>query len=189
SDRTGGVIVSAERSALDAGTLWAATSAGRLIVSKNADAAAPEGVFSRIDTPVMPNRFITRIVPDRTDPNAAFISYSGFNALTPSAPGHLFRAVFNPASRTTTFTLLDRDLGDLPINTLAVDDGRGDLYAGTDFGVLVLKRGAAAWELAGIGFPEALIVDLELVASQRVLVAATHGLGIYYLKLQPQKRR
>ena len=186
ADRTGGVVVAAERSALDAGTLWAATSAGRVFVSKNADAAGPEVTFSRIDTPVMPNRFITRIVPDRTDANAAFISYSGFNALTPSAPGHVFRAVFNPSSRLATFTSLDRDLGDLPVNTLAVDDARGDIYAGTDFGALVLRKGSAVWELAGVGFPEALIVDLEFVPSQRVLVAATHGLGIFYLRLDPE---
>ena len=186
SDRTRGVIVAAERSPLDSGTLWAATSAGRLFISKNADAAnGPDVTFTRIDTPVMPNRFVTRIVPDRTDPNAAFVSYSGFNALTPSSPGHIFRAVFNPSSRTATFTLLDRDLGDLPINTIAVDDARGDLYAGTDFGVLVLRQGSSAWELAGVGFPEALIVDLEFVRSERALVAATHGLGIFYLRLAP----
>ncbi len=183
SDRTGGVIVAAERSPLDAGTLWAATSFGRIFVSKNADAAGPEVTFSRIDTPVMPNRFITRIVADRTDANAAFISYSGFNALTPSAPGHVFRVVFNPSTRIATFTNLDRDLGDLPINTLAVDDVRGDIYAGTDYGPLLLRKGSSNWELAGVGFPEALMVDFKLVAGQRLLVAATHGLGIFYLKL------
>jgi hypothetical protein len=183
-DRAGGIIVAAERSPADAGTLWAATSFGRLFVSKNADAAGPDVVFTRIDTPVMPNRFVTRIVPDRTDVNAAFISYSGFNALTPGAPGHVFRAVFNPSSRIATFTSFDRDHGDLPINTLAVDDVKGDIYAGTDFGPIVLRRGAAAWELAGVGFPEALMVDLKFVPSQRLLVAATHGLGVFYVKLE-----
>jgi hypothetical protein len=183
ADRAGGIIVAAERSPLDAGTLWAATSFGRLFVSKNADAAAPEVAFSRIDTPVVPNRFVTRIVADRTDPNAAFVSYSGFNALTPSAPGHVFRAVYNPSSRIASFTSLDRDLGDLPINTLAVDDARGDVYAGTDFGPLVLRKGSSTWELAGVGFPEALMVDLKFAPAQRLLVAATHGLGIFYLKL------
>jgi hypothetical protein len=182
-DRLGGIVVSAERSALDAGTLWAATSFGRLFVSKNADASGPDVAFTRIDTPAMPNRFVTRIVPDRTDVNAAFVSYSGFNALTPSAPGHVFRIVYNPSSRLASFTSLDRDLGDLPINTLAVDDVKGDVYAGTDFGPIVLRKDSSTWELAGIGFPEALMVDLRYMPSQRVLVAATHGLGIFYLKL------
>ena len=108
-----------------------------------------------------PNRFVTRIVADRTDVNAAFIVYSGFNALTPSSPGHVFRIVFNPSTRLATFTSLDRDLGDLPINTLAVDDVKGDVYAGTDFGPLVLRRDRRTWELAGVGFPEALMVDLS----------------------------
>ena len=79
--------------------------------------------------------------------------------------------------------MLDADLGDLPINTIAFDDARGDLYAGTDFGPLLLRRGTTTWELAGIGFPEALMVDLEIVVEQRLLVGATHGLGIFYLRL------
>ena len=41
----------------------------------------------------------------------------------------------------------------------------------------------SAWAQAGVGFPEALMVDLKFVPSQRLLVAATHGLGIFYLKL------
>ncbi len=60
---------------------------------------------------------------------------------------------------------------------------KGDVYAGTDYGPLVLRSGASSWALAGVGFPEALMVDLKYVASQRVLVAATHGLGIFYLQL------
>jgi hypothetical protein len=37
--------------------------------------------------------------------------------------------------------------------------------------------------VAGVGFPEALMVDLEIVPEQGILVAATHGLGIYYLRV------
>jgi hypothetical protein len=182
-DRAGGIIVAAERTPADAGTLWAATSFGRLFVSKNADAASAAVTFTRIDTPVTPNRFVTRILVDRTDPNVALIAYSGFNALTPASPGHVFRAVYHPDTGFATFSSLDHDLGDLPINTLAVDDARGDVYAGTDYGPLVLRNGSTTWEAAGIGFPEALMVDLEFVPAQRLLVAATHGLGIFYLKL------
>jgi hypothetical protein len=185
SDRAGGIIVSAERTPADAGTLWAATSFGRLFVSKNADAAGPAVTFQRIDTLAVPNRFVTRIVVDRVDPNTAYISYSGFNALTPSTAGHVFKAVYNPSSQQASFTNLDKDLGDLPINTMAVDDGRGDIYVGTDYGPLVLLNGATSWQAAGLGFPEVLMVDLKFVSSQRLLIAATHGLGIFYLNLPP----
>jgi len=183
-DRAGGMIVSAERTPADAGTLWAATNFGRLFVSKNADGPAASVTFTRVDTSSLPNRFVTRIAVDRSNPNVAFISYSGFNALTPSTPGHIFRAVFDPATGVATFTSSDFDLGDLPINTLAYDDVRGDLYAATDFGPLVLKAGTSRWVLAGRGFPEVVMVDLEIVPEQGVLVAATHGMGIFVLRVQ-----
>ena len=103
--------------------------------------------------------------------------------MTPSTPGHVFRVVFNPATGGATYTLLDYDLGDLPINAIAWDHLRGDLYAATDFGPLVLRRGAAAWAVAGAGFPEVVMVDLEIAPDRGVLVAATHGLGIFSLRI------
>jgi hypothetical protein len=59
------------------------------------------------------------------------------------------------------------------------------VYAGTDYGPLVLRKGSSSWALAGVGFPEALMVDLRYMPSQRLLIAATHGLGIFYLRLDP----
>lgn len=182
-DRTGGLIVAAERSPADTATLWAATNKGRLFVSKNADGPAAAVTFTRVDSSFTPERFVTRIVADRSDANVVYVSYSGFNALTPTTPGHLFRVVFNPGGGGASFTPMDFDLGDLPLNTIAVDHIRGDIYAGTDFGPLVLRQGTGTWQLAGVGFPEALMVDLKILPDQRLLVAATHGLGIYYLRL------
>jgi hypothetical protein len=183
SDRAGGIIVAVERAAADTGTLWAATNFGRLFVSTNADASGPDVEFARIDTPETPNRFVTRIFVDRANPFAAYVSYSGFNAVTPATPGHIFRVEYNPSTERATFTPVDFDLGDIPINTIAVDDVRGDLYAATDFGPLVLRSGSTEWEIAGVGFPEALMVDLEIVPDRRLLIAATHGIGIFYLRL------
>ena len=183
-DRVDGLVVAVERTRADAGTLWAATNNGRLFVSRNADASSASVTFIRIDTAATPNRFVTRIVADPFDPNVAFVSYSGFNALTPATPGHIFRVVFDQTTNSASFTPMDFDLGDLPINTIAFDHIRGDLYAATDFGPLLLRSGATSWQVAGVGFPEALMVDLEIVPERRILVAATHGLGIFYLNLK-----
>jgi hypothetical protein len=156
---------------------------GRLFVAKNVDGAAASVQFVRIDTPGTPNRFVTRIFVDPHDPNVAYVSYSGFNALTPGTPGHVFRVVYSAANQQASFTSMDFDLGDMPINTIAFDDVTGDLFAGTDFGPLVLRHERTQWERAGTGHPEALMVDLEIVPERRLLVAATHGLGVYYLDL------
>ena len=144
-------IVAAERTPADAGTLWAATNFGRLFISKNADGAGSRRRRSCASTRAVDARTASSRAssPIRANPNVAFVSYSGFNALTPSTPGHVFRVVYNPATQRATFTSLDFDLGDLPINTIAFDDVRGDIYAATDFGPLVLRGGRV--ELAGRG--------------------------------------
>jgi len=180
-DRQGGVIVAAERSAGDGGTLWAGTSLGRLFITENVDAAAGSVDFERLDQPSTPPRFISGIAVDSDQPRRAFIAYSGFSAVTPDAPGHVFEVVFDGA--VATISNLDYNLGDMPVNHLVRDDLSGDLYAATDFGVLMLPNGATAWEIAGAGLPTVLTPHLEIHPEQRLLFVATHGMGGWYLPL------
>ncbi len=184
-DRAGGVIVAAERSSGDSGTLWAATSLGRLFVTRNADAPAAAVSFDRLDSSQTPPRFVSGIAVDSRNPNRAFISYSGFSAVTPEAPGHLFEVVYDGDA--AIFTPIDFNLGDMPINHLVRDDITGDLYAATDFGVLVLPAGSREWSLAGEGLPTVLTPHLEIHPQQRLLFAATHGMGGWYLDLPAEK--
>lgn len=181
-DRIGGVIVAAERSAADAGTLWSGTSLGRLFVTKNVDAQPMAVDFERVDSANTPPRFISGIAVDPADGNRAFISYSGFSANTPEAPGHVFEVIYDGAN--ATFTALDFNLGDMPVNHLVFDDVTGDLYAATDFGVLVLPAGGNAWEIAGNGLPVVLTPHLEIHPGKRLLFAATHGMGAWYVVLR-----
>jgi hypothetical protein len=183
ADRAGGVIAAAERSAGDTGTLWAGTSLGRVFITRNAEAAAGSVTFTRLDTVMTPPRFVSGIAVDGDDPNRAFISYSGFNAVTPTASGHVFEVVFDSDAVTATFTSLDHNLGDMPVNHLARDDKTGDLYAATDFGVLLLPAGASSWENAGAGLPAVLTPHLEIHSEKRLLFAATHGMGAWYMNL------
>jgi hypothetical protein len=184
--RSGGTVGALARTRSDTGTLWAATSAGRVFVSRNADAPGEGDVaWTRIDTlsPDAPGRFPSRIVADPSDPTHAWISYSGYGFNTPSQPGHVYEVRFDAKAPAATFTDLSFDLGDLPVTSLAFDDVTHDLYAATDFGVLRLGRGATSWVLGGAGLPEVEVPSLSLVSSARVLYAATHGRGAWMLRL------
>lgn len=78
--RPGGYVSVTQRAYSDSNTLWAATSAGRIFISKNANDPNPAAVqFVRLDTldPKAPPRFPTDIFVDRTNPNHAWITYSG----------------------------------------------------------------------------------------------------------------
>jgi hypothetical protein len=186
TDRSGGIVVAAQRSAADSGTLWTATNVGRLFISHNADMANPASVtFARVDSSnaAAPERFVSGIAADPANTNRAWIAYSGFNALTPVTPGHVFEVTWDPATMSSKWTSLDFDLGDLPVNHLVRDAKTGDLYAATDFGVLVLAHGSSHWREAGEGLPTVLTPFLEILPEQRLLFAGTHGRGAWYLRL------
>jgi hypothetical protein len=185
-DRTGGVVVAVERASSDTNTLWAATSGGRVFVSKNVDAAAAAAVtFTRIDTlsAIDPNRFVSGIAIDPTNPNHAWISYTGFSATTPTLPGHVFEVTYNPAAGTATWVDRSYDLGDIPINDIVFDSVTGDLYAASDFGVFRRVAGATSWGAAAPGMPRVEVAGLTIVPSARRLYAATHGQSAWLLNL------
>jgi hypothetical protein len=177
-------------------------------VTKNADSTNPAAVmqepdccgtgfnerqsdvdFDRVDTPLQPRRFPSGISVDPRDPtgNTAYISFSGYEAYTPGQSGHVFKAVYNPATGTATWTDLSGNLGDLPITDVELDAPTGDLYASYDWGVLRLPAGGTNWVDADRGLPEVAIYELSQAnipgTSKRVIYAATHGRGGYRLIL------
>ena len=185
-DRAGGDTVAVERTSSDTSTLWAATSTGRVFISKNADGEPASAVsFIRLDSLAVndPNRFVSSITIDPANPNHAYISYSGFNAATPATPGHVFEVTYNQGAGTATWTDRSYDLGDLPITDLVRDDVTGDLYAGSDYGALRLASGTTSWTLAAPGMPNVEVAGLTIVPAQRRLYAATHGMGAWSLNL------
>jgi len=192
-NRSGGAISAIARTAGDTSTLWAGTDNGRVFIAKNADAEPASSVsFARIDTANTPNRFVSSIYVSPTDPNTAWISYSGFSAcgcgaVQSTAPGHVFKAVYDPGTGTATWTDLSYNLdtggNDLPITGLVRDDVTGDLYASNDFGVLKLASGDNTWTLAATGMPNVEVAGLTIMPSQRKLYAASHGMGAWSLTL------
>ena len=77
----------------------------------------------------------------------------------------------------------------LPVNTLALDDHTGDLYAGTDAGVYVLPAGTDTWTPYKAGLPEVLCSDLQLRRSTGELLLATYGRGLWKAPLYTAPER
>jgi len=183
----GQYIVATVRAPSDTGTLWVGLRRGRVFVTSNADNATPSAVtFYRIDTSSTPTRFVSGIAIDPSNPNHAFISYSGYNAYATAsgtATGHVFEVTYNPTTHAATWTNIDHNLGDAPITDIAFDSHTGDLYVSTDFGVDTLPFGTATWVPAASGLPPAATYGLTIDSAARVLYAATHGRGAWSLTL------
>ena len=185
----GGNVAAVARGTSDASTLWAATTTGRIFISKNADNATNTAVtFTRIDTLAAnaPPRFPSGIFVDPSDPNHAWISYSSYSSLTPATPGHVFSVTFNPAGPSVTFQNLDGSgataFPDFPATGIAADSN-GDLYVSNDWGVMRLPSGSTNWEIAGTGLPQVEVAGLTIVPGARKLYAATHGRSAWQMTL------
>jgi hypothetical protein len=187
-DRAGGTTSVVERAGQNTGTLWAATTNGRVFITQNADADPASAVtFLRLDqlSTADPDRFPTGLTIDPNNANHVWIAYSGFNASTPATPGHIFSVTYNPGNGTATWTSLDGSLGDLPLTDVARDDTDGDLFVSSDFGVL--RRQGGQWVEAASGMPNVEVAGLTMVpgdhAGDSILYAASHGLGAWKLDL------
>ena len=174
-----------ERTTADTSSAWAATTTGRVFITKNVDAEPASAVsWTRLDDDAVidPNRFVSSIYIDTADGNHAWISYSGFNANTPATTGHVFEVMYDPATGTSTWTDRSYDMADIPVTDL-VRDVTGDLYASNDFGVLMLPSGTTSWVLAAPGMPNVEVAGLTIVPGERKLYAATHGLSAWSINL------
>ncbi len=183
ADRSGGYIAAISRAPGAENVLWAATRFGRLFISTNVDAPAASVTFTRLDTAAQPGRFISGIAVDPTNPYHAFVTYSGYNAYTPTTTGHVFDVTFNPTSGTATWKDVSYNLGDSPVTGVAYDNQSGNLYISTDFGVALLASGSTTWANAAPGLPMVAVYSLSISVSGRVLYAATHGRGAWRLGL------
>jgi len=194
--RSGGAIGWISRTTGDSSTLWAATTQGRLFISKNADANPASAVtFTQLDTldASSPNRAISSISIDPANPNHAYVSYLSYNELIANSgqtpkPGHVFSVTYDPIAGTATWANLEgtgTTIGNQPVNGVAYDNVKGDLYASTDFGVVRLAgaNAANAWTMAAPGLPVVTVAGLTINPGARQLLAATHGRGAYQLTL------
>jgi len=187
-DRAGGNVAAVERTPSNTGTLWAATTTGRVFISSNADAAAGSVHYTRLDSLASndPNRFVSGVYVDPANANHAWICYSSYSSLTPTTPGHVFSVTYDPIGGTATWTNLDGSgptaFPDFPATDI-VHDSNGDLYVSNDWGVLRRANGSSDWVVAGTGLPQVEVAGLTIVPSARKLYAATHGRSAWLLTL------
>jgi uncharacterized repeat protein (TIGR01451 family) len=126
----------------------------------------------------LPNRPVSQIAVDRSNWRTAYLSYAGFSAATPTAPGHVFKTTDGGQH----WADISNGLPDLPTNSVVLDPAfPNTLYAGTDAGVFVTTNGGGAWSRLGSGDPTVSSWQLDFDASHRLLINGTHGRGAYSL--------
>jgi PKD repeat protein len=111
------------------------------------------------------------IAISNTDPNLAFVTYSGYGVST---------KVFKTTNGGTSWTNISTGLPNIPVNCVVYSNGSTDaaIYVGTDMGVYY-KNNTSAWIAFNTGLPNCAVTDLEIYYSTGRLRAATFGRGTW----------
>jgi len=124
-----------------------------------------------------PTGAATRIRAHPGVASAAFVTFSGHGDLA-----HVARTDDLGAS----WEGVTGDLPPQPVNTIVIDPlDPGSWYVGADTGVWASSDGGSTWIAHGTGLPNSVVVSLEIRSAARMLVAATHGRGVWEAALAP----
>jgi photosystem II stability/assembly factor-like uncharacterized protein len=157
-----GSITTIAVSKLDPKTIYVGASDGNVNVTRDG------GVTFTPITSGLPNRHVTRIAIDPSDPTHALLTVSGF------ASGH----VFETKTAGTTWTDITNALVDAPANSVAFVPGVG-VMVGTDVGVFQTSTAGGAWVSGPVGMPNVIVQDLIYVPGANMVLAGTYGRGMF----------
>jgi hypothetical protein len=114
----------------------------------------------------------TKVLAHPTDANAAFVTFSGYDAG--------FAHIALTTDLGATWADVTGDFLSQPVNAIAVNpSATSQWFIGTDVGVWTSTNGGVNWTPFELGFPNAVVVDLEIQNALQKLVAGTHGRGAW----------
>ncbi|MBL0341092.1 MAG: PKD domain-containing protein [Bacteroidetes bacterium] len=119
----------------------------------------------------IPSGTITGIACSNTDPNKAWISYSGYSNTN---------KVFQTNDMGTTWTNISASIPNIPINCITFLNNSNDgIYIGTDLGVFYKDASINVWEPFFSGLPNVIVTQLEIFYPTSKIRASTYGRGVW----------
>ncbi|HJQ38354.1 MAG TPA: hypothetical protein VKB93_14550, partial [Thermoanaerobaculia bacterium] len=135
---------------------------------------------------VLPVRPVLGIALDPSTTSSAPVGYAavgGFDANTPSNPGHLFRVACTATCGSFTWTDKSGNLPDIPIDSVIVNPNiPAQVFAGTDFGLYYtddITANPPVWQRFTAGLPAVMIWDMQIDRGSTTLSLWTRGRGAF----------
>ncbi len=128
----------------------------------------------------LPNRWVTRLTVHPTDPQTAYVTFSGYKVGDHQA--HIYKTIDAGAN----WTPIAGNLFDAPVNDVVIDPDYPEsvLYIATDFGVYMSNDDGTTWVALDQGMPAVTPVhDIDFHQATRKLAAGTHGRSMYSITI------
>ncbi len=172
-------IFSLSESPLRFGLLYAGTDDGRAHVTKDGGRT-----WTEITGGLAPRRWVSRVVASAFDLGTVYLTQNGKrdDDFTPY--------VWKSTDYGRSWTSLAAGVPMGPVNVIREDPvDRRILYLGTDTGVYVSTDTGASWTVLGRNLPATYVHDVVVHPRDNVLVAATHGRGMWVIDLNAVNKK
>ncbi|MCZ4317368.1 T9SS type A sorting domain-containing protein [Aequorivita viscosa] len=124
----------------------------------------------------VPNRWVTKVLASREDPNTVYLTLSGYRF--GEDVGHVYKS--NDLGN--NWFDISSSLPDIPVNDLE-QDSFGNLFVATDVGVLATNDEGVNWTVLGENLPSVVVTDLFIHEGSQFLFAATFGRSSYKIDI------
>src|SRR6266540_2340605 len=156
----------------DPNTIYLGTDTGRLW--KTTDLGVSWTEFAGKGLPV---RWVNSIVVDPTNADHVFVAYSGYRE------GDLSSNVWETTDGGQSWANISGTLPNGPVEMLAYDQARQQLYAATDLGVFYDKNSNKNWKRLGHALPASPVLDIKITGDGTTIYAATFGRSVWRMPL------
>mgnify|MGYP002631712004 CR=1 FL=1 len=168
-------IFSVSESPFKFGLIYVGTDDGRVHVTRNSGEK-----WTDLTSKFPKKRWIAKIEASLFEEGTVFVAQNGKRDedFTP----YLYRSDDFGA----TWKDLAAGIPSGPINVVTQDPtNKNILYVGTDLGAYVTVDAGATWSALANGLPTTFVSDLAVHPTEDILVASTHGRGIYVMDVRP----
>ena len=153
------------------GRIYVGTDDGRVHVTHNSGES-----WTELATHLPRKKFITGIVASAYDEATVYLAMNG------KRDDDFAAYLWKSTDYGRTWEDISNNIPCGPINVIREDPKRGSvLYVGTDLGVYVSLDGGTQWHVLPADMPTTFVHDLIIHPREDILVAATHGRGMYAL--------
>lgn len=153
-----------------ANTVFFGSDAGRIVRVANAHTGAP--TITNISTG-LPAAYVSSIEVENGNDNHLLVTFSNYGVIS----------IWESTNGGTSWTSVEGNVPDMPVRWALFNPGNSDQAAiATELGVWTtddLNGGATVWGASNSGLANVRVDQLQIRQSDRYVIAATHGRGLY----------
>jgi photosystem II stability/assembly factor-like uncharacterized protein len=165
-----GTIISISVSPVNNDTIYVGTDDGNVWITSDGGAN-----WNNISAS-LPNRWVTKVLASPSDLNEVYVTFSGYRYGEDN--GHVYKSEDNGAN----WTDISTGIPDIPVNDI-LKDTYGNLYLGTDIGVLASPDDGLNWNVLGDNLPSVVVTDMHIHEASEYLYIGTYGRSMYKLDI------